>query len=214
MPHEIMEIGACKIDETGNILSSFKQMVKPKLYRRVDKYVKKVTGISEEELSRGKNFRKVFSEFMNWCGKTDVFMTWGRDDYLVLKRNLDFYEIDTDISIPIDIQKIYCYCFYKDINKQISLHAALDENEIDFEFPAHRAIYDAIATARIVPILKKKFKTLDRDQVTLLVTSLRKEQEDVLYKSTHSKTIQKEKREKANYPRKNRQEKGKEAQKS
>ena len=43
MPHEIIEIGACRVDEKGRVNSRFTELVRPRLYKRLDKHNRQVT---------------------------------------------------------------------------------------------------------------------------------------------------------------------------
>ena len=57
MPHEIIEIGACRVDRAGNVVSRFSELIRPRVYKRLDKHIKQVTGITEQELAQGARFR-------------------------------------------------------------------------------------------------------------------------------------------------------------
>ena len=49
MPHEIIEIGACRVDRAGNVVSRFSELIRPRVYKRLDKHIKQVTGITEQK---------------------------------------------------------------------------------------------------------------------------------------------------------------------
>ena len=66
-------------------------MIRPRVYKRLDKHIKQVTGITEQELAQGRPFSDVFGDFISWCGEDAQLVTWGRDDYPVLKRNAAFF---------------------------------------------------------------------------------------------------------------------------
>ena len=80
MPHEIIEIGACRVDREGHVVSRFSELIRPRVYKRLDKHIKQVTGITEQELAQGRPFSDVFGEFISWCGEDAQLVTWGRDD--------------------------------------------------------------------------------------------------------------------------------------
>ena len=54
MPHEIIEIGACRVDREGHVVSRFSELIRPRVYKRLDKHIKQVTGITEQELAQGR----------------------------------------------------------------------------------------------------------------------------------------------------------------
>ena len=63
MPHEIIEIGACRVDREGHVVSRFSELIRPRVYKRLDKHIKQVTGITEQELAQGRPFSDVFRRF-------------------------------------------------------------------------------------------------------------------------------------------------------
>ena len=76
MPHEIIEIGACRVDRGGNVVSRFSELIRPRVYKRLDKHIKQVTGITEQELAQGRSFSDVFGDFIavvrRGCAACDV----------------------------------------------------------------------------------------------------------------------------------------------
>ena len=70
MPHEIIEIGACRVDREYRVVDTFSRLIRPRLYKRLDKHIKKVTGITEEELEAGGAFADVFADFIHWAART------------------------------------------------------------------------------------------------------------------------------------------------
>lgn len=68
---EIVQIGAVKLDENYHILDTFKIMVSPKYYTKMNKKVSKLTKITTEERQYGFPFpvasrkRKMAKEFVN-----------------------------------------------------------------------------------------------------------------------------------------------------
>ena len=106
MPHEIIEIGACRVDREGHVVSRFSELIRPRVYKRLDKHIKQVTGITEQELAQGRPFSDVFGDFISWCGEDAQLVTWGRDDYPVLKRNAAFFMTPMPFDPPIDAQLV------------------------------------------------------------------------------------------------------------
>lgn len=172
MPHEIIEIGACRLSPQGETEATFSMLIKPKLYRRLDRHIKKVTGITEEELAIGVSFPEAFSAFSEFCGKRPDLVTWGRDDFPVLRRNLNFYRIPLKLSPPTDAQMIFGFTHLKDAHRQMNLHAAMEETGTEKEVPAHRAVFDAECTAALLPFVSKEAAALSparREQLLSLL---------------------------------------------
>ena len=66
---EIMQIGAIKLDKRGDIIGDFSLCVKPHFYKRLNKRVRELTGITKEELHAADEFPEVFAQFAAFCGK-------------------------------------------------------------------------------------------------------------------------------------------------
>ena len=161
MPHEIIEIGACRVDRNYNVVDTFSALIRPRLYKRLDKHIKSVTGITEAELAEGGTFSDVFGEFIHWCGEDSLLVTWGRDDYPVLKRNAAFFMTPMPFEPPVDAQLVFGGALLGDVHQQMNLHAALEKMEISPDVPAHRAVYDAQCTAALLKTIDNAVASLD-----------------------------------------------------
>ena len=175
MPHEIIEIGACRLDGDGRVADRFSELIRPRLYRRVDKHIRQVTGITEEDLARGRGFAEVFQDFVRFCGESPQLITWGRDDYPVLRRNLDFHMQPPVFSPPLDAQLVFGFAHFGDSHRQMNLHAALEETGTVFEAPAHRAVYDAECTASLLPAVSRAMEGLGEEKLGELKAILGRE---------------------------------------
>ena len=78
IPHEIIEIGAVKLDRDLRLLDERQYIIKPVVYPVLDKHIRQVTGIDPEELKEGQTFARAFSSFLKWCGPGASLCTWGR----------------------------------------------------------------------------------------------------------------------------------------
>lgn len=158
--NEIIEIGAIKLDEKLNIVDTFKQLIKPKLSKKLSSRFKNLTHISMEEINTsGIIFEDAIADFSRWSGgENSVFLSWSNSDLYVLidnfKKFLGFSSVDF-ITKYADLQK-YCQSFIEnDTANQISLShcAELFEIEVDSE-NLHRALEDCYVSAEC---LKKVF---------------------------------------------------------
>lgn len=174
MPHEIIEIGACRVHE-GGVLDTFSRLVRPKLYKKLDRHIRGVTGITETELACGGTFEEVFADFCAWCGEHALLVTWGRDDYPVLRRNAAFFGMSMPLVPPVDAQLVFSYACLEDAHRQMNLHSALEHMNITCDMPAHRAIYDAKCTAALLPALREAVDGMDAPAREKLCAALDKE---------------------------------------
>ena len=175
MPHEIIEIGACRVDRAYNVVDTFSRVICPRLYKRLDKHIKKVTGITEDELSGGGTFSDVFGEFIAWCGEDTQLVTWGRDDFPVLRRNALFFNTPMPFEPPIDAQLVFGGACLGSCHQQMNLHAAMERQQIELEVPAHRAVYDAQCTAALLASIDEAVAALDENRLSQLRSTIEKE---------------------------------------
>ena len=85
---EIVEIGAVKIDEDANVLDTFSIHLRPRIFRKLQHHIAKVTGLTQADLDKGEPIVQGLRRFMQWCGPDAEFAEWGMDDVPVLKQNL------------------------------------------------------------------------------------------------------------------------------
>jgi len=175
MPHEIIEIGACRVDRNFSVVDTFSRLIRPRLYKRLDKHIKKVTGITEAELEEGGSFSDVFADFINWCGTDAQLITWGRDDFPVLKRNAAFHQTQMPFDPPLDAQLVFGGALLGSCYQQMNLHAALEHQNIVIEVPAHRAVYDAQCTAAMLSSIETAFSALQEEKRAQILGVIAKE---------------------------------------
>lgn len=175
MPHEIIEIGACRVDRDYRVVDTFSRLIQPRLYKRLDKHIKKVTGMTEEELASGGAFADVFADFVHWCGEDAQLVTWGRDDFPVLRRNAAFHQCPMPFEPPIDAQLVFGSACLGSLAQQMNLHAAMEHQNITLEVPAHRAVYDAQCTAALLSSIDAAVAALPEDRCAQLHATLEKE---------------------------------------
>ena len=179
MPHEIIEIGACRVDRSYNVVDTFSALIRPRLYKRLDKHIRSVTGITEAELAEGGTFCDVFGDFIRWCGEDALLVTWGRDDYPVLKRNAAFFMAPMPFEPPVDAQLVFGGALLHDPHQQMNLHAALEKMEISPDVPAHRAVYDAQCTAALLGAIDQAVADLEEaERAKLFATVVRERRID------------------------------------
>ena len=133
MPHEIIEIGACRVNRDYQVVDTFSRTIRPRLYKKLDKHIKSVTGITEAELAEGGEFADVFGAFIAWCADDALLVTWGRDDFPVLRRNAQFFQTPMPFSPPVDAQLVFGHACLKTIHQQMNLHNALETMEIEID---------------------------------------------------------------------------------
>ena len=146
---EIMQIGAIKLDGDGEIIGDFSLCVKPHFYKRLNKRVRELTGITKEELMEADTFPAVFAQFDAFCGNEPTLLSWGFDDVPILRQNLIAWGLGTEIcENSYNLQTIFNT--QTDGGKaQRSLAYALEYYGIVPTLEAHDALHDAYHTALV-----------------------------------------------------------------
>lgn len=149
--NEIIEIGAVKLDENLNEISTFSELVKPVISKKLRSRIKSLTNITNEDVRAGKPFSIVIDEFEKWVGEDSVVLSWGDTDLRTLLANYKWFLKKEDIEFIrkyADLQR-YCQCFINMENiQQAGLSYAAGCLEIDPEkYPHHRALDDSLLSA-------------------------------------------------------------------
>lgn len=148
LKNEIIQIGAVKLNEALETVSSFDLIIKPVIYRRMNPYVKRKTNINTSRVVQGTPFVKAIESFHAWVGDDSVLCSWGHDDILALRDNCLFFGFDAILFDKfINIQQIYMNI--GTLAKQPSLESAVESLEIAISTPFHDALSDASYTADI-----------------------------------------------------------------
>lgn len=147
---EIMEIGAVKTDENLNIIDTFRIYVRNRVYRSINRYVTKLTGITLKDLESGVNFDKAYKIFRQWIGKEEFKVcSYSDSDQRVLDDNLKYNNIyNKRFQEVIDIQgEIMCKM---NMSRQPSLKdlCYIYGVEVD-ESQVHKSLTDAMLLAKV-----------------------------------------------------------------
>ncbi len=167
LPFEIIEIGAVKLNEKGEYVDSFEVMIKPSVYKKMNRITSELTHITDADLEKGVPFRYAIVDFMLWCGDEFMFCTWGNMDLYELQRNMKHYHLEDLLRGPVkyyNVQKLFRILYNDDV-ASMSLEKAIDYFELEKKDDFHRAVSDARYTAKIFAIMDmaevKKWYTVD-----------------------------------------------------
>jgi inhibitor of KinA sporulation pathway (predicted exonuclease) len=178
IPFEILQIGALKLSEDFETVSTFNSFIKPNVYKTIHPHVEALTKITADKITSSKYFIDVYKDFLDFIGNEKIVLcVWGVVDIKELIRNLKFYNLPTSLVYRyIDIQK-YASKYLKAPSKtRIGLKKAIEHLNIPFSGELHDALNDAYYTAEI-------FKLIYDDKIM----------QPSIYKSPPSKRISKPK---------------------
>ena len=147
---EMIQIGAIRLNERLEITDSFNQLIQPTHYIRLHPRIRRITGISQEDLCDAPQFAEAAENFRQWCGSDCVLVTWGCDDISVLQQNLDFFGFSDPLPAMYDLQRLYGE-LVKDTKNRAGLKSAMEHFDIqpEEEHPFHNALNDAYYTALV-----------------------------------------------------------------
>ena len=149
--NEVIEIGAVKINDYGEVLEHFSRLIKPVVNPRLSGFCKRLTGIKQAQLNTADNFEKVISEFKDFIGIDEedyILYSWGNNDKAYLCNNCKLFDLDTDwLRNFVDMRKIYL-----DITghkKKSGLKVIVESEGFEFEGDQHSAYVDAYNLSKI-----------------------------------------------------------------
>lgn len=156
---EIIQIGALKLDDNLDTISTFNSFIKPTVHTVLHPYIAELTSITEEQINSSKNFLEVYEDFSNFIGKDKtVFVLWGVNDLKELIKNATYYKLNVE-NIPkayIDIQLYTSKLLNCPKGLKIGLKNALEVFNLPMDSSFHDAFNDAYYTAEI---FKKVYNT-------------------------------------------------------
>lgn len=172
--NEIIEIGAVKINEEFDTVDTFSCIIRSQIGRKLRGSVKRLTNLTNDDISTGVPFSKAFSEFKKWIGtEKTVIMSWGDGDIRTLIENYNYF--CGIMTVPFlkyycDLQRYYQKVKKRRADQQAGLLTAAQEIGVDPElYTHHRALGDSQLTADIFEIIydedifKKEIRECDEE---------------------------------------------------
>jgi len=147
MVHEIIEIGAVKINENGELIETYDEFVKPAINPVMSEFCRNLTGIEQFRIDKADTFPKVIEKFKKWLNEDYFLCSWGHYDKKQFINDCKLHEIDSEwaekhISIKHEYAKIN-KC------KPCGMSKALEREHITLTGTHHRGIDDAKNIAKI-----------------------------------------------------------------
>ena len=147
---EIIQIGAVRVDENGDVLDTFEMTLRPRIFRKLHWRIAEVTGLSQGDLEAGVPIAEGLRRFQEWAGPDAEFAEWGLDDVPVLKQNLFLYNMDESWpSRWYDLQQIFLKNFPRGEGEGLTLESVVDRLGIEHDGDFHNALDDALYTTKI-----------------------------------------------------------------
>lgn len=158
---EIIEVGAVKLDQSLNLMSTYHSYVRPLMSPILSEYCIKTNNISQEQVDNSPTFTKMLDEFMPWVGIGRIkTISWGTREKQNFKYNCQMYGRPYKwISKNIDLKKKYG--IIRDIEKPTFTNALNDLN-IPFNIDQTSSLDIAWRTTDIMLLLKEDMDFLKK----------------------------------------------------
>ncbi|WP_050182781.1 exonuclease domain-containing protein [Domibacillus robiginosus] len=160
-PHhleEIIEISALKVSSaTLDVIDVFSSRVKP--VERLTSFTKKLTGITQQDVSSAPRFPQVLQKFKTFLGTEEsCFVAWGKEDFRFLKKECERYSLSSlDLSSYIDILPILQFGLYDTFKGNTpSLTKTMEIFQIEADGQAHNSFDDSMNTLKVFRYLHGK----------------------------------------------------------
>ena len=149
--NEIIEIGAVKINEFGEVEDSYESFVKPKVNPLLSGFCKKLTSITQDQINRARQFNHVIQEFQEWTEMYEYdfhICSWGQNDKNLFASDCELHKIDNDwLNQYINLKNQYDSIKGRSVKG--NLKKIVMKEGFEFTGKAHRAISDAENLAKI-----------------------------------------------------------------
>ena len=152
-PFEIIQIGAVKLNSNLDMVDTFNTFIKPNIYKEIHPFIKKMTGIKNEDVKNAPTFTdafNMFKAFMNNSNK-NILCVWGIGDLKELYRNIMYYNLSIDnlSNTYINVQQHASIFFNNPTGKSIGLQNAITLLELNQDKSYHNALNDAYYTSLV-----------------------------------------------------------------
>lgn len=159
LPHEIIEIGAVKLDEKCRVVDRFRSYVRPRYNTAVHWSVAKLTGITTRELKKADYIEDVMPRFVEWIGTNESvrLYAWSNSDQAQVERECTFKNLWTPALRSIcahwtDFQRVFSRMV--GYRNGMSLSRAVEYMGLSFDGEKHDALSDAENCARLMALMQ------------------------------------------------------------
>ncbi|GGG07488.1 hypothetical protein GCM10010912_60160 [Paenibacillus albidus] len=152
-PMEVIEIGAVRLDSSLQYKDEFSSLIKPIYFSTLNSFIKKKTGIPQEDIDIAARFPKVITAFQTWLDQSEdgvLLLTWGGEDMKRIIQDIRMHKMDDSYWMAatyFDLLKGVLRA--RGLSNDISVEGAMALLGLEPSGSAHRALDDAKMTAEI-----------------------------------------------------------------
>lgn len=143
--NEIIEIGAVRLDDQGQVVSEFAQFVKPLKHPLLSDFCTELTSITQAQVEAAPYFSDVLPEFFAWAGigtERYLLCSWGFYDRKQLAQDCALHGLDAAWTQP-HISLKHQYAQIRRLKRPIGMARALAMEGLHLDGTHHRGIDDA-----------------------------------------------------------------------
>jgi len=148
---EVIEIGAVKVDDYGEVVDTFDLFIKPIVNPILSGFCKKLTNISQENVDRAGTYDVVIEQFKDWISVYEdefTLASWGNFDKRILMNNCELHKLEDDwLENHINLKNQYKTM--RNLRLPTGLKKTTEIEGFEFTGIHHRAISDAENLAKI-----------------------------------------------------------------
>ncbi|MBK7870193.1 MAG: exonuclease domain-containing protein [Saprospiraceae bacterium] len=148
---EIIEIGAVRLNNYGEVEGTFNSFIRPKMHPRLSAFCQELTTIRQIDIDRAPNFPDVIEDFQDWAEVFDedyLLCSWGGFDKTMLIQDCQLHDMDYDWVEPhINLKEQYREI--KRLRQSKGLKSVVNAEGFEFTGTHHRGIDDAENLARV-----------------------------------------------------------------
>ena len=149
--NEIIEIGAVCIDEAGNSISEFNQLITPARNPILSEFCIELTTITQDMVDTGLPFPQGLQLYLDWINSFEdayLICSWGYYDRVQFENDCRQHELATDwLSNHISLK--HQYAKIKSLRRPMGMKGVLKREKIELVGTHHRGIDDARNIAKI-----------------------------------------------------------------
>jgi len=151
---EIIEMGACWVTETGDVLQRFQHLVRPLERPILTPFCKSLAGIAQENVDQSPLFpvaAQALREFVSETSFPDaIWMSWGAYDFKQMTRDSQRHGIASPLEMPHQNAK-RMFAKAQRIGKEVGMAKACALARIEMEGQHHRGLDDAVNIGKLMP---------------------------------------------------------------
>lgn len=169
LPMEVLEIGAVRLNSALEPLDEFDSLIKPVYFSKLNSFIRKKTGIVQEDIDRADGFPAVAARFVAWLQRSEQFLlvTWGGEDLKRIVLDTRMHQLDDAFWMAAPYYDLLKgYLRYKGVSNDVSVEAAMADLDLPVSGEAHRALEDARMTSEM---FRRLFPALDLERTQYYV---------------------------------------------